>query len=127
MKIRSGFVSNSSSSSYIVVGVNIAGEKWTGQQKKDLMDRNNFEYNDTYYQDDFFEFLMEEMGLIDDDNVMILGESIRDSDPYDWQHSEVSLGKLQKMAKKVQKNLKSKLDMDISLKDIKLMSGSSHC
>jgi len=101
MKIRNGFVSNSSSSSFVILGVKQKNEFYTDDKNKDDV---------TGLESLYVEF---------DDCDYIVGTIISD-DEY-LEDSKTTFTELQEMAK----NISEKLNVDIS--EVELITGTRPC
>lgn len=96
MKIRTGFVSNSSSSSFVVKGFLLSKEDFNHNKMIEIMDKFEFDYGDNLEEDNikdiFYNYFLDELrdkkmfmsyyeedGSPDDDTI-IIGELLADID-----------------------------------------------
>lgn len=84
MKIRNGFVSNSSSSSFVLVGISC--KSFTKKQKIELMNKYNFKFDSDNDIDEEFQFFIDENnfnihdGEYDGVKGYVVGKSICEGD-----------------------------------------------
>ena len=120
MKTRNGFVSNSSSSSFIILGVSLTKpiiKTITENKTVQAADRDElFEY---FYEYEGYEFVSS-WDSKENGSLGILGLRLAGSSDYSMESSENSLDSLVDSAKKISANL------GISLKHIKLFTGESY-
>jgi len=119
MKVRQGFVSNSSSSSFVVVGYAIKTE----ELEKISEDKDIDIYDEIY--DSGFRYLCS--GDNDTpEGCDIIGKDIASMDEYFMKKGEISLEDLSKKATKVKDKLK---ELGIDIKDIKakIYTGTRAC
>jgi hypothetical protein len=83
MKIRSGFVSNSSSSSFLMIGVSYAGE-----DQEEILDK---------YEE------LDSLCGEDDDGCSVLGFKLMDIDEYSWNSMKFDMDELNQYQKKLKK------------------------
>ena len=132
MKIRTGFVSNSSSSSFVITGIKYTGENIINEIIKDFnisqseiddickkfyMSLEDFKSVEFYTKFEMFEPLMKSKGfdIMTDENVVYIGTGLCYSDSYDGfgeYEEELDFNELQKLSK---------------IKNVKLYVGSILC
>lgn len=100
MKIRNGFVSNSSTSSFVILGC-----------RKSVPDDWMYDYDEDIH------------GFITDDttNEHIFGELIQHGDFYDWENTEHSIVDFMEMARSIA------IKHDVPLDSVKLYTGIRQC
>jgi len=110
MKIRTGFVSNSSSSSFVVLGVKM--DKATSEKLKKLCPPNKEEKADDGL---WWERLSEELGLevIYNEPHCLIGEPLASGDDY-MEECEYDIKEIEKKAKTIQAALKG-IDVPVKL------------
>jgi len=101
MKIRNGFVSNSSSSSFVILGV---GQNGDGE---DIMERDYTNGIEALYVEGEFDY--------------IVGIVIASGDDYDFDESTTSVAEMHDMATKVSEEL------NVDINEVKLITGVRPC
>lgn len=105
MKIRNGFVSNSSSSSFVLIGCEISNENLAKVFDVNLDD------------DDLYEVIESETDLYWDEKQGIIGYTIADGDEFDFGGDVLTIAEVMEKAKELSKQLK------VPLEEIKIISG----
>lgn len=124
MKVRSGFVSNSSSSSFVILGAKIDID-FSEEEMIKLMDKHGIKYDDEYPEDDFWGAMYNgKFGFSYFSEPDIIGKYIASGDECGLEESTTSFADLEKMAKEVKENVKKVLDIDI---DVQLLTGERCC
>ena len=117
MKIRSGFVSNSSSSSFVMIGCEVVRK-----DLKKLWDKLKTEENkEENWEDDIYDLLYESDWLYDGERDRpILGRKLagQDTDTYQLDNASYTVEKVQKIMKEVE---------DVIGKEPKLFMGTRSC
>ena len=106
-KIRNGFVSNSSSCSFVIIGVKMSNT--------DIMEKFNIGEDDDFYdclEDTDFDFVN-----LDDD--YIIGKKIAYGSDYEITGSDYSFDELKQISEEIKEKLSSN--------DVKLYTGSEMC
>ena len=119
MKTRLGFVSNSSSCSFVLLGVKISAKE---------MDMDYSELIETIGDD--FDFLTDEdVSTLSEDELIIGQEIIREVDDETIEEAQYSIFELIDIGKEISTDINKKIgkDMNIELKDLKLYTGIKMC
>ena len=104
MKIRNGFVSNSSSSSFVIIGVKRSGDY------DEIMENENFNDKD-----------ISSLYVEASDCDYITGIMIASGDGYDFTESSITFGKIQEYAERVANALK------VDINEVELVTGTYPC
>ena len=107
MKIRTGFVSNSSSSSFVCIGLKIPKDELS-DELRELADKKRY----TIFNDD-------EDGYRNDTHA-IIGNIIAEGNDYDFDEDEYSLSDI----KKIEQDISDDLDVD---GEIVMITGTRMC
>lgn len=137
MKIRTGFVSNSSSSSFIVKGFLLSKEDFNYKKMIEIMDKFEFNYGDDLEEDNikdiFYNYFIQELrdkkmfmsyyaeDGSPDDNTIIIGELLAEID-YEEGYLETSVLDLETSPKLDE--IKEKMEID---SPIKIIIGTRCC
>jgi len=125
MNIRQGFVSNSSSSSFVILGAKVPNLKIDRDKMIELMDKHKIEYDEKYVEGHFWDNLhSEEFGFYYDGEANIIGDLIASwSDDSGIQTIGVSAEDIVKRSEKIKVIVKEAFGIDI---DVKLLAGTSY-
>lgn len=107
MKIRNGFISNSSSSSFVLIGCRISDE--------DLAKALNVDDTDDLYD------VVNETDLYWDAEDGIIGYTIAEGNDGDFEGDTLTIPELMEKAKEISEKL------SIPLEEIKIISGTRYC
>jgi hypothetical protein len=128
MKIRTGFVSNSSSSSFVMLGAKVGDFRKNISEDKmiELMDKYEVSYTPDSVEDDFNDALYNERfgGLIYLWSEEALGYQLASDSDYMLDYTETSIEDLKIKAEEIQKVIKEIFDRDV---DVKLITGQYAC
>jgi len=126
MKIRTGFVSNSSSSSFVMLGAKVGDLKISEDRMKEMMDEYDIEYDAKYFEDAFWDALHDEqfnrMSYLDEPGVV--GWMLATDSNYTLEETTTSLKVLKKQAKEIKAIVKEMFGLDV---DIQLITGTYPC
>lgn len=128
MKIRNGFVSNSSSSSFVLLGAKVK-EKPSKEKLIEIAKRAKPGRDDDWYEmiaDDWYEFqyeILEELGIENPSEYDLYGKMIAVGGDY-MDECEISLDKLHKEAELIKGKLEALFDKEVV---IKLYTGEYPC
>ena len=124
MKIRTGFVSNSSSSSFVAIGVTFD----TKELNKIIEDAFNVKEDSDEWYDIIYEGLQDDVRILSgtddgmpDEETSFLGHVIVGDENGYLDESIVEVGE---ELDSIKKEIKEKLKIDIDVKDIKIISGT---
>jgi len=125
MKIRNGFVSNSSSSSFVLVGAKVKGFKPSEDNMKEILDSHGIKYGE-YIENDFWDAMYNEklMGLAYLGEESIIGRFIASGDECGLDESQTSVEELADVAKKVKEDIKKIFGLDVN---VQLLTGERCC
>jgi len=107
MKIRNGFVSNSSSSSFVVIGVKVNSKDYIKEDSDD-------------YLDDIFENGVSALYIEEDDYDYVAGIVLADGDDY-LENTSTTLEEFKEMSETVAKELK------VDASKVSLITGTRAC
>lgn len=125
MKIRNGFVSNSSSSSFVILGAKIDEFDPSVEDMIDLMDKHDVSYDPKYPEDSFHDAMYNgNFGFSYLGEEKIVGKYLAHGGDCGLDEDEISFTQLEKMAKEVKKDIKNVLGLDVN---IKLLTGERCC
>ena len=123
MKIRNGFVSNSSSSSFVIVGYKMKDLNLSDENKKNMMDKLDYQGKSSYFADNWYDFLYSDslekigknIGYLGGDGSGYIGLIIVDipSDSYDRESSSIELSEVNDKIKKLKEFLNVEVDPKI--------------
>ncbi|MHA2280250.1 MAG: hypothetical protein ACXAC5_05265 [Promethearchaeota archaeon] len=126
MKIRTGFVSNSSSSSFVMIGAKIENFKPDKDKMIEMMDEYEIKYDPKWPEDDFWDALYNEQfdGLRYLGEESIVGYMIATNSDYCMDYTETSAADIAIKSREVRKIIKKVFDEDV---DVKLITGQYAC
>ena len=124
MKIRNGFVSNSSSSSFVIVGYKMTDLDLSDENKKNMMYKLGYQEKSSYFADNWYDFLYSDSLEKISKNIGYLGDYggsgyigviIVDiqSDSYDRKSSSIELNEVNDKIKKLKEFLSIEIDPKI--------------
>jgi len=126
MKIRYGFVSNSSSSSFVMIGARVKKFKPDKNKMIEMMDKHGVKYGPEWPEDDFWDAMYNEKfgGLRYLGEEDIVGYMLAENSDYYMEETETSMEDLDKKSKEVEKIVKEIFGLDIKAK---LITGQYAC
>jgi len=123
MKIRNGFVSNSSSSSFVIVGYKMTDLDLSDENKKNMMDKLGYQEKYSDFIENWYDFLDsnslenigKNIGYLSNDGGGYIGLIIVDvpSDSYDRESSSIELSEVNDKIKKLKEFLNVEVDPKI--------------
>ena len=128
MKIRNGFVSNSSSSSFVLIGVE-RKSNITDYEMKLALDNFDISYTNNY-EDLFFDKMCDEkFGISNPNETNLWGEYIASfSDDGDYMpQKQLSIDQINEIRARVKANLVKMFGEEIEDSEVKLFTGTSSC
>jgi len=124
MKIRAGFVSNSSSSSFVMIGAEIPEFECSTEEQIKLMDKYGIVYS-KYPEDCFTDALYNgEFGFTYYSEPSVIGYVVADGDDSDFSGEDLSLEEVVDIGKKIKDKVKEVTGISI---EPKLISGIRNC
>lgn len=121
MKARTGFVSNSSSSSFVILGYQLTTDDISKLNK--VAEEKDMDFYELIYESDYigdYEFLTES------DHENVIGESIANVDEYYMEADQISLKTLKEKSKKIVEDL-SKIGIQANEDDVQIYTGTRAC